>query len=205
VSELASTAVALALSLVLCWAAVSKISAPDRWRRDLLFYFLPRPLRLASFLCVPWLELTCGVLFLTGPGRLAAAGALFLFTAFSGAILHVRLKQGTDLVGCACFGDSTARDYRVLLLRNGALLALAASVLASGGRAALPGFLDASTPGRGQAFAVGLVALAGTVWCAWQLRGFARRSAERSASRTTSQLSDGAPSTATPGAPPRGT
>jgi hypothetical protein len=69
-------------------------------------------------------------------------------------------------VACGCFGTSTARDYRILLLRN-ALLAGGASIAALAGvdspRISVP-----DLPRAGDALPAAL-ALVGVVVAAWML------------------------------------
>jgi hypothetical protein len=122
---------AFVLAVVFAWAGLAKIIAPRRWRRDLDAYRLSRPFRGGGWLVLPWLELLVTAATLTGYAKLSAGLALILLATFSATILRARILGGSDRLACGCFGGHTTRDYRVLLLRNAALAALAVYVLAA--------------------------------------------------------------------------
>jgi hypothetical protein len=77
-------------------------------------------------------------LAIAGLSRAEGALALVLLMAFSAALLRARGIVGSE-VPCGCFGGPKARDYRLLLTRNGALGLLAALVLVEGGSTDLTG------------------------------------------------------------------
>jgi hypothetical protein len=157
-------AASLALAVVFAWAGVGKVVAPDRWRRDLQAYRLARPARAAGWLLVPWLELAVAVEIVAGWPRPAGGLALGLLAVFSAAIVRARIVVGSNQLACGCFGGHATRDYRVLLARNGALILLAAYVVA---------FPRAHFARAGEGLPLvlaGTMAVAGAAWVWWQVR-----------------------------------
>lgn len=133
------------LGVVFVWAALAKLTGFPVWRRDLEAYRLPG--RTALAVVIPVAELAVPALVVAGFGTAAAALALVLLASFSGAILRARRLLG-DRLPCGCFGGRDRRDFRVLLVRNAALGALA-----------LASFDDpvAAVPGVGSAEAIPLL------------------------------------------------
>src|SRR6266542_3922431 len=127
VSALASSV----LALVFAWAGLAKAVRVARWRQDLTRFRLPRALRVSAFLVLPWLELSVVIALVAGAPKAGAAVGLGLMLAFSLAILRARLMQPGNRLGCGCFGNTSVLDYRIMLLRNAAIAALLAFVLAS--------------------------------------------------------------------------
>jgi hypothetical protein len=153
---------ALALAIAFAWAAVSKIVSFQRWRRALRGYGLPGRLERAALWGTPALEATAAGLTLTGPIEIAGALILALLATFSIVVLRARAISG-DRLPCGCFGGTTDRDYRLMLIRN-AVLGLPAAALVLSGDAGLIDRLE-SLQGS-DILPLGLVLLAGglIVW-----------------------------------------
>ncbi len=124
---------ALALAVVLAWAAAAKA----RDRRGTIASFeglgLPAPASLA--VGVPVVELVVAAALVAVPA-VAAIAALVLLVGFS--VVIGRAVAAGATVGCACFGGPASRPVSVLeLLRNAGLAAL--GILATGaGRGPAP-------------------------------------------------------------------
>jgi hypothetical protein len=162
---------ALGLVVVFAWAGIAKILRPDPWRTDLRVTFrLPRPVAAVAFVVMPWAELSVVAALLTGWYRLGATLAIVLLLASSVAIVRARVIQGTNVLSCGCFGGSAPRDYRVLLLRNGGLIALAIALLLASPDGPLP-------HGRVDVLVGALLTLASVaaIWTLRQVRAYLRR------------------------------
>ena len=120
--SIALRAAALLLALVFAWAALAKVVQPGRWRDALSRYSLPVALRVAALILTPLAELVVVALIVGGQSRAAGALVVALIAMFCIALLRARQLQG-DRVPCGCFGRTTERDYRLLLLRNAVLAA----------------------------------------------------------------------------------
>lgn len=118
------------LAVAFFWAAVAKASRPSAWRTALLGYRLPRGAVTPVLVGVPVAEVLAGFLLAAGGAATKAGAALSvaLLAAFSGAVLRARRLQG-DRLPCGCFGGAGTRDYRLMLVRNAFLGAVAAAVL----------------------------------------------------------------------------
>jgi hypothetical protein len=153
---------AVALAIGFAWAALSKLAGYRRWRGALRAYGLPGGLERAALLGTPALEAVAVALILRGPLEIAGALMLALLACFSIVILRARTNQG-DRLPCGCFGGTTERDYRLMLIRN-AVLALPAVTLMLSGNS---GLIDRLESFKGSdALPLGLVLLAGglIVW-----------------------------------------
>jgi hypothetical protein len=75
---------------------------------------------------VPAVEIVLAAMPFVGLVSSAGLASLVVLGLFSAAIVAGRIRVGRRL-DCGCFGASSARDYRALLARNGAL-AIAAVV-----------------------------------------------------------------------------
>lgn len=108
-------------------------------------------------------------LWLPGQAAAAAAGALMLLTAYSGAI-GLNLLRGRAAIDCGCLGPaSDAPLSGSLLARNGLLFAVATALLLPVSGRALTPFVDGLT-------AVGTVAVCALLFLAAnQLAAFAAR------------------------------
>ena len=91
-------------------------------------------------------------------GLASTAGlvALWVLLAFSAAIIFGRLRVGRRL-GCGCFGSSATRDYRLLLVRNLALAAVA--IVAWRASDDTPALRSLGSPGGSELVPVVLVVL----------------------------------------------
>lgn len=150
---------AVALALAFAWAAVIKIARFSAWREALGGYGLPPPVESAASGAVPAAELAVAGTLLFGSARVGAALTIFLLSAFSLAVLRARMLEG-DQVPCGCFGDTKARDYRVMITRNVLLGVLAAAVLLLGARGG-----PATWPAAGAEILPGALAFIGVIAC----------------------------------------
>ncbi len=117
-------AAAAVLSLAFGAAGVAKLARPQAWRRALGSYRLPPSLERAAVAGVPMVELTIAALPLLGLASTAGLASVAVLAAFSAAVVVGRIRVGRRLE-CGCFGTAAARDYRLLLARNGVLAAVA--------------------------------------------------------------------------------
>jgi hypothetical protein len=118
-----SSAAAAVLAAVFAWSAVAKLIRPAAWRAAVDGYRLGC-LRLPALVAVPIAEAAVVGLAAAGAERTTGWLALALMIAFTAAILRARRLTG-DRVACGCFGRTKARDYRVLVVRNAVLAAMA--------------------------------------------------------------------------------
>lgn len=164
----------LVLVLTFAWAVVAKIVHWGSWTQSLEAYGFPEGTRPVVALAVPVAELTVAALVLVGPVRVGLAATLLLVSAFSLGILRARSLQG-DRLPCGCFGRTEARDYRLLLIRNALLGALAGIALVAGASESVISLAD--VPSSSEIFPALLVA-GGVVlvsWLAWQAFSMKRR------------------------------
>lgn len=161
------------LALAFGWAAIAKLINFASWRTVLGRYGFPQRLRGVTSVATPVLELAIGAVILFISPRIGAVMAIAALGLFSLAILNARTLNG-DRLPCGCFGASSERDYKTMLVRNGVLGAVTAAVLLSenGIESALlriPSGADAVPA---------LLALAGCaliVWIAWHTSTSMRR------------------------------
>jgi methylamine utilization protein MauE len=165
-----STVASSALALLFGWAGLAKLVRAERWRQDLMRYRLPRLVRASAFLLLPWVELSVVVGLITGARAEGAAIALGLMLAFSVAILRARLLQQGNKLGCGCFGGSALLDYRVMLLRNAAMVALLVFVLVADAQGDF-----GQAPARLLPMLFGVMLAAAALWIGWQVRVHLRR------------------------------
>jgi hypothetical protein len=176
-AELGAVAGAL-LAVTFAAAAGAKLLRPRRWRRALATYRLPSSIERAAAVGVPVVELGVAALPFLGLTSSAGLASLVALTAFSAAIVAVRIRVGRRL-DCGCFGRSAARDYRLLLARNAALGVVAAVAWRTGTDRVVGGSLGAPSgaelvPAALVLLGLGLAAWAG-VWAATLLRRGAGR------------------------------
>ncbi|MCI0636841.1 MAG: hypothetical protein L0206_23440 [Actinobacteria bacterium] len=115
---------AAVLAVVFAVAGVAKLVRWRIWRRALSAYGLPKPVERLGAVGVPIAELVAPVLVVLGLHSTAGLASLVLMESFSVAIVLARMRAGRWLE-CGCFGRTATRDYRVLLVRNTALAAVA--------------------------------------------------------------------------------
>jgi hypothetical protein len=123
------------LAIAFAWATLSKLASYERWGGALRGYGLPVGFERVARLGTPALEIVVIVLILTGPLEVAGTVILALLGSFCLVILSARVSKG-DSLPCGCFGGTTERDYRLMLIRNG-MLALPAGVLVLSGESGL--------------------------------------------------------------------
>jgi hypothetical protein len=156
----------IVLAGAFAWAGSMKAVRSERWRMDLVSYRLARPVRVAVFLALPWIELGIAGALIAGAARSGAVVALGLLGIFCAAIIRTRLVLGTDKLGCGCFGGNRIFDYRLMLARNVGLAALAGVVLSASGRYEDSG-LALGGPGA-LLWLLSALAVIGLVWIFWQ-------------------------------------
>jgi hypothetical protein len=161
------------LALAFAWAAIAKVSRFGAWRGALNGYRLPKAIEGPALVLVPVVEIIVAGL-LVGGGDVTKAGAALsvaLLAGFSLAVLRARRLQG-DRLPCGCFGGAGSRDYRLMLLRNAFLGAVAAAILLVPDVAGY----ELEPPDASQAVPALLVAL-GVALLAWLLVSVARNGA----------------------------
>ena len=159
------------LACVFAWAAAAKLFGWRTWRSALARYRLGGRLEAVAAIGVPLGEALVVVLLLWGDVRVAASVVVALVAMFSLVLLRARAAQGTRLP-CGCFGGTSTRDYRLMLVRN-ASLAVAAAVILYGGSSSV----SWTVPSGSELVAmlltsIGLLLLA---WITWQTRSALRK------------------------------
>jgi uncharacterized membrane protein YphA (DoxX/SURF4 family) len=114
-------AASVLLGAVFVVAGVTKVSAPQQWRRQSAEIGVHR--LVASL--VPFLELVVGALLIAQLARRPVAVVALVVLLIFTSLLIVRLKQGRR-PPCACFGALTARPIGWgNVVRNAVFIALA--------------------------------------------------------------------------------
>ncbi|MPZ68402.1 MAG: hypothetical protein GEU71_02610 [Actinobacteria bacterium] len=121
-------AAAVLVAVLFGWAAVNKIARRGRWIEALSGYQLPAPLVRFFSIAVPLAEVSIVVLMLSGRTKVGGAAAVVLLSSFSGAIVRARAARG-DRLPCGCFGGNRTLDFKLMLMRNALIGALAAITL----------------------------------------------------------------------------
>ncbi len=117
-----SSIAAVALALILVWAAIAKATTPAETTADFALLGLPTPAILARL--VPLAELAIGVLLVILPGW-GGVAAFVMLTGFTA--LLVGLVRSGQQISCSCFGAVSGEPVSwVEVTRNGALLLMAA-------------------------------------------------------------------------------
>jgi putative oxidoreductase len=115
------------LGTVFIYAAMTKITSPQDFADSIAAYqILPFSVINLLALGLPFFELVCGLLILTGFFiRISTLGILAMLAVFMGA-LGFELLRGLS-VDCGCFGAHSWLDTTpwLALIRDGILLALA--------------------------------------------------------------------------------
>lgn len=119
----------LMLGLLFVWAAHDKILNPKAFALAVANYrILPDPLVNLFALILPWVELICGLLLLTGQWtRSASLLVAFLLVVFVIAV-SINLARGLD-ISCGCFHTSEGRTIGARLLVEDLLFFLMAIFL----------------------------------------------------------------------------
>jgi len=154
------------LVVVLGWAAVAKVADRRAWKTALEDYGLGRASRTAAYVGVPVAEAAIVVVMLLFSTRAAGALTIALLASFSLALLRAKEIKGARLP-CGCFGKATERDYRLMLLRNAGLGALATVVLLSGPEEGL--LVEAGIP-DGSELGPAALALVGVLIAWWTVK-----------------------------------
>ena len=144
------------LGLAFAWAAIAKVARFPAWRAALSGYRIPRAVVTPALFLVPALEAGAAFLLARGGDATKAGASLVvaLLSAFSLAVLRAR-RLGGDRLPCGCFGGSGSRDYRLMLVRNALLGAVAAAILLSPRLARY----EVEAPGAAQVVPAALAAL----------------------------------------------
>jgi putative oxidoreductase len=145
-----------ALALTFGGAAIAKIAHRRTWRRALATYRPPPGIVGPVAIGVPVVEIAIATMPVFGLASTAGLVALWVLLAFSAAIVFGRLRVGRRL-GCGCFGSSATRDYRLLLVRNLALAAVA--IVAWRASDDTPALRSLGSPGGSELVPVVLVVL----------------------------------------------
>jgi hypothetical protein len=157
------------LALVFGWAAISKMGTGwHRWRRTLARHGLPGWLQRVAAPGVPLAEVTVPLLVLVGLPRVAGLWTLAIVVTFSMEVLRVRLLQGSD-VPCGCFGGRSSVPVTTLLLRNAALIAVAAFVVATGADTSVVHWPGAPTGAGRLPAGVAMITLVVAGWTLWRV------------------------------------
>lgn len=128
--ETFARAASVALVIAFAWAGIAKLINFASWRTVLGSYGFPERVRSVVAVATPIVELiVAGVILFISP-RIGAVLTVAALALFSLAILNARTLNG-DRLPCGCFGSSSERDYKTMLLRNAVLGAVAAAVLLS--------------------------------------------------------------------------
>ena len=165
-STLAVQLLSAVLGVVFAWSAVAKFVRYQDWIVALAGYRLPPVVERISRVAVPIVELAVPALFVTGNVRAGAALVVALVGTFSLAVLRARASEG-DRLPCGCFGKSKEHDYRLMLLRNGFLGAIAALLLLAGEDVALFDGLGAPRSSEVIPVTLSIVGLLGIGWALW--------------------------------------
>jgi hypothetical protein len=145
-----------ALALTFGAAAIAKIAHRRTWRRALATYRPPPGIVGPVAIGVPVTEIAIATMPGLGLASTAGLVSLWVLMAFSAAIIVGRLRVGRRL-GCGCFGSSATRDYRLLLVRNLALAAVAIVAWRAGDDT--PALRSLGSPGGSELVPVVLVVL----------------------------------------------
>lgn len=129
-------AVAIALGAVFVYASLDKIDKPREFAGIVYHYRLLGPGGAAGYLpanlmavVLPWLELVCGALLITGLWRREAAALTALMLVMFVAAVGFALAQGIDIANCGCFSvgagaeDGRAAGWKLILGDLGLLAA----------------------------------------------------------------------------------
>lgn len=110
---------------VFIWAGILKISNPLGFAQDIANYqTFPQAVSFFLALTLPWIEVICGVLVITGLSKRSSSLILSGLLVGFLILIAVTMVRGID-VECGCFGSlSRTVDFK-LLLTDGALLFLA--------------------------------------------------------------------------------
>ncbi len=152
---------ALALAAIFGASAAMKFADVAMFESSLTNYRLvPRALEPLVAYLIPLAEGACAAGLLFVPTRASAALALIILLASFTAAIAINLLRGRTNIDCGCFGPMLRQPLSAwLLMRNLALMALAAGLmLPAGARSLVP--LDYATVAFGAATLIALYAAA---------------------------------------------
>lgn len=127
----------IALGAVFVYASLDKIDKPAEFARIVYHYQLagpnalvgPEPANLLAIV-LPWLEVVCGVLLISGIWRREAALLTSVMLVAFMIAIGWALYQGIDIENCGCFSVSGAgRGFGLRLLLGDAVMLAGALVL----------------------------------------------------------------------------
>ncbi|MGH2735282.1 MAG: MauE/DoxX family redox-associated membrane protein [Actinomycetota bacterium] len=160
--EAVSIVAAVVLSVAFAWAALAKLLRYSQWQEALARYEFPHSVNPLLAAIVPFVELAAVALLLSVSIKAGAALSVAMLAGFSLAIMRARALQGEKLP-CGCFGKTTERDWRLMLLRNSLLALPAALALLSANQG---GIVENASVLRNEVVPVLLLAL-GLLAVAW--------------------------------------
>ncbi len=106
----------LVLGVVFVWASLDKIYHPDLFARSVANYqLLPEVLVNLAAVVLPWVELICGLLLLSGQWARAAALITALMLLVFIVAVGISLARGLD-IHCGCFDTASGRQVGLTLL-----------------------------------------------------------------------------------------
>jgi hypothetical protein len=159
-------------------AAGAKTAGASSWRRSLRAYRLPAAVERLAGPGVPAVEIVLAAMPFVGLASSAGLASLVVLGLFSAAIVAGRIRVGRRL-DCGCFGASSARDYRVLLARNGALAVAAVVAWQEGVDASAAGSLGVPSGSDLLPAVLVVLGLGLAAWVAVQTLVVVRRGAGR--------------------------
>lgn len=174
----AGSAAAALLAVAFGAAGVAKLARRRAWRRALGSYRLLAPVERIAVGAVPVVELCVAALPFVGLGSTAGLASLVVLGAVSAFIVAGRIRVGRRLE-CGCFGTAAARDYRLLLARNGVLAAVAFVAWQRGVDAPIGRTLGAPSSGELLPAALVVLGLGIAGWVGVQALVAVRRGASR--------------------------
>jgi putative oxidoreductase len=124
----------LAIGIVFVYAAISKISHPDQFARIIYnYHILPGGVINLFALFLPWIEILCGFLLITGYWHKSASVILGGVTVVFIVALSIALFRGVN-IECGCFSTTSKAKGPVidLIVRDTIMLVGFALILAAG-------------------------------------------------------------------------
>jgi hypothetical protein len=125
---------------------------------------------------VPVVEISLAAIPFLGLASAAGIASLVALVAFSAVVVLGRLRIGRRLE-CGCFGTAATRDYRLLLARNGVLVAVALVAWRRGVDDPVGGSLGVPSGGELVPAALVVLGLGIAAWVGVRALGAGRRGA----------------------------
>lgn len=121
------------MAVLLVWASLSKLANLNEFYGNVMAYDLPLPDALVKLtaMVLPWMELLCGILLITGAARRAALfWAMILFAVF---VLATGQAWARGLnISCSCFDLSFLGDSARKFLESVGFAFVRAALLLAG-------------------------------------------------------------------------